>query len=230
MQVRRSEADINLVIAGAGGHGSEVLSYAAQLALNGQRVRIIGVVDDNKSPGEWHGQRILGGVSELAALAAADTGTLYQYITAIGNCTVRQALVRRIEALALPNVTACSVIHPSCQIGSDVRVGVGSCLAPGVIVTTSASIGNHCIVNVKVSISHDSVIEDFVNLNPGVTIAGNVRIGQGAYIGAGATIIENVSVGDWTVVGAGAVVIEDIPSHVTAVGVPARIVKRHAAA
>jgi acetyltransferase EpsM len=64
-----------------------------------------------------------------------------------------------------------------------------------------------------------------VNLNPGAVVAGRARIGAGCYVGAGATIIDQIEVGAWTVIGAGAVVIRHLPEHVTAVGVPARVIK-----
>jgi acetyltransferase EpsM len=38
-----------------------------------------------------------------------------------------------------------------------------------------------------------------------------------------------VTVGEWTIVGAGAVVIADLPADVTAVGVPARIIRHRPA-
>jgi acetyltransferase-like isoleucine patch superfamily enzyme len=71
------------------------------------------------------------------------------------------------------------------------------------------------------------VIGDFANINPGATVCGWVTIGEGAYIGAGAVIKDRVSIGAWSTIGAGAVVVRDIPPNVTAVGVPARITKRH---
>jgi acetyltransferase EpsM len=40
-------------------------------------------------------------------------------------------------------------------------------------------------------------------------------------------LIEKVKVGEWSIIGAGAVVVQDIPPRVTAVGVPARIIKHH---
>jgi acetyltransferase-like isoleucine patch superfamily enzyme len=41
----------------------------------------------------------------------------------------------------------------------------------------------------------------------------------------GAKIIQGISIGPWTVVGAGAAVVRDLPANVTAVGVPARVIK-----
>jgi acetyltransferase EpsM len=52
-----------------------------------------------------------------------------------------------------------------------------------------------------------------------------VNVGEGCYIGMGANVIQGKSIGDWTVVGAGAAVVTDLPANVTAVGVPAAVVK-----
>jgi acetyltransferase EpsM len=78
----------------------------------------------------------------------------------------------------------------------------------------------------KASVAHDCVLGDFVNINPGATICGWAQIGEGAYIGAGAVVKDKAKVGAWSIVGAGAVVIKDIPANVTAVGVPARVIKQ----
>src|SRR5436853_318582 len=83
-------------------------------------------------------------------------------------------------------------------VGSDVEIGEGTCLAPGVIVTTRTTIGRHCILNIHSSVSHDCVFDDYVNINPGATVCGNVCIGEGSYIGAGATIKDKVSIGEWS--------------------------------
>ena len=78
-----------------------------------------------------------------------------------------------------PGWTPWSLLHPSAQIGDDVAIGPGTLLAPNTIVTTRVRIGRHCILNVKVSVSHDTEVGDFVNLNPGVTVCGKCRIGIG---------------------------------------------------
>lgn len=59
--------------------------------------------------------------------------------------------------------------------------------------------------------------------------AARPRIGAGVVIAAGAKILGTVEIGCGATVGANAVVLEDVPPGALAVGVPARIVERHAA-
>jgi serine O-acetyltransferase len=49
-------------------------------------------------------------------------------------------------------------------------------------------------------------------------------------IGAGAKVLGAIHIGDDVAIGANAVVIQDIPSNCIAVGVPARVMPRRAAA
>jgi sugar O-acyltransferase (sialic acid O-acetyltransferase NeuD family) len=217
-----------IVILAAGGHAAEVYSYLADLELTGTPVRLLGLIDDGKPAGAWEGSCILGGFDALAGLLAARAGTPLGYLTAVGSNPLRRRLVARAEQAAAGRpLFPWTLRHPTALVGRRVEIGEGTLLAPGSLITTRSRVGRHCILNVKVSVSHDCTVGDFVNLNPGVTICGKVHIGEGASIGAGATVIDGVSIGAWSIVGGGAVVIRDIPSNVTAVGVPARIIKQH---
>lgn len=214
-----------VVIIGAGGHGHELRSYLRDLAAAGGAVRFAGFVDENKSPDPWI--EILGGLEEVTALLAREPHTEYHYLIAIGDNGMRRAMAQKAEACWAGKLMPWTLQHPSAQVGYDVVIGAGSCLAPGSIVTTRVRLGQHCILNAKASIAHDCVVGDFANINPGATLCGCVTIGTGCNVGAGATVIDRVSIGEWTTIGAGAVVVDDIPPHVTAVGVPARVIKRH---
>ena len=217
----------NLVIIGAGGHGSEIRAYIENSAVANGHMRFLGFIDDNRAKGPWLGTEILGGMTDLEVLARREKGSEFHYITACGDNPVRRRLVKNIEAFGLTNVHPRTLRHPTSQVGREVEVGPGTLLAPNVIVTTRVHIGSHCILNVRASVSHDCVIGDFVNINPGAVICGTVDIGIGAYIGAGAVLKEGIRIGRGVTVGAGAVVIRDLPNGVTAVGVPARVIKEN---
>ncbi|MCS7082987.1 MAG: acetyltransferase [Bacteroidetes bacterium] len=218
---------IHLIIIGAGWHGKEIFSYVRDLQNRGHHIILHGFVDEYKPKGPWGETKVIGNFSDLITFAESYSNDRLFYITATGDNKIRKNFVNRIEELGLNNIAPWKLQHWYAYVGDDVYIGDGTCLAPGVVVTTHVNIGKHCILNVKTSVSHDCEIGDFVNLNPGVTICGNVKIGEGCYIGAGATIIDKITIGEWSIIGAGAVVIDDIPPYVTAVGVPAKIIKYH---
>lgn len=104
-------------------------------------------------------------------------------------------------------------IHPAAKIGRRLFIDHGT----GVVIGETTEIG------------------DDVTLYQGVTLGGTGKdtgkrhptIGNGVMIGAGAKVLGPFKVGDNTNIAAGAVVLEGIPSDSTAVGVPARVVKRN---
>jgi acetyltransferase EpsM len=224
---------MNLVLIGAGWHAREVCAYLDDInAAAADPLVVCGAIDELKAPTVSGPLPILGGFAALDAWVRGHAPSTVCYLTATGDNARREQFVRQVDELKLGTVKAWTLRHPQTVIGADAVLGEGTCIAPGAVITSHVRIGRHCIVNVKVSISHDCEIGDWVNLNPGATVCGNVRLGAGCYIGAGATIIDKVSIGEWSTIGAGAVVIDDIPPFVTAVGVPARVIdsrRRHPA-
>lgn len=216
-----------LYVVGAGGHAREVHSYIRDLADAGWKGTLKGFIDDNLAPGPHGRLEVVGPLAETT-FPFGGPSPQGRYITALGNNPTRRAVVNRIETLFGDTFPAWTLIHPDSRIGEDVEIGDGGCIAPAVIITAGVRIGRHCILNVKASVSHDCSVGDFVNINPGATVCGWVKIGDEAYIGAGATLKDRVSIGAGSIIGAGAVVTQDIPPGVTAVGVPARIIKTHA--
>ena len=101
-------------------------------------------------------------------------------------------------------------IHPAATIGH----GVFFDHATGVVVGETARIGNN------VSILHS------VTLGGTGKVCGDrhPKVADGVLIGAGTKLLGNIKIGEGAKIGAGSVVLEDIPSHSTAVGVPAQII------
>ena len=104
-------------------------------------------------------------------------------------------------------------IHPGAKIASGVFIDHGS----GVVIGETA------------------VVEKGVMLYHGVTLGGTGKdagkrhptVRQGALISAHAQLIGPIEIGENARVGAGAVGVADVPSDVTVVGIPAKIVRVH---
>lgn len=106
-------------------------------------------------------------------------------------------------------------IHPGATIGRRLFIDHGT----GVVIGETTEIGDDC------------------TLYQGVTLGGTGKdkgkrhptIGNHVMIGAGAKVLGPIHIGDNVRIAAGAVVLSDIPDNCTAVGVPARIVRRNGA-
>ena len=103
-------------------------------------------------------------------------------------------------------------IHPGATIGRGLVIDHGS----GVVIGETAEIGDNC------------------TLYQGVTLGGTGKdtgkrhptLGNNVMVGAGAKVLGPFRIGDNAKIAAGAVVLEEIPANATAVGIPARVVRR----
>lgn len=210
----------HVLIYGASGHAKVVLDI-----LHRCRRAVVGFVDDD--PGLWgktfQAQRVLGGF-ELFSQKEYQT---YELLLAIGDNVMRKRLAVRLSPM---QIKFASVIHPSAALASNVSIATGTVIMAHVAVNPETTVGSQVILNTGCTVDHDCIIADFVHISPGAHLAGNVTVGEGAHLGVGVNVIPGISIGAGTVVGAGATVISDLPDFVTAVGVPAQIIKTAPAA
>lgn len=202
----------HMYLYGAGGHAKVVLDILESLS-----VKLKGVFDDVPAHAKLKVMEVADGIRLLGEGFPKLDAPL---IIAVG-CNARRA-----ELAALLHADYGLAIHGSAIISSKATIGVGTVVLHGAIIQAGARIGRHVLVNTAASIDHDNVIGDYAHVSPHATLCGHVDIGEGTHIGAGAVVIPNVKIGRWCKIGAGAVVIRDIPDNVTAVGNPARIIKR----
>ena len=103
-------------------------------------------------------------------------------------------------------------IHPGATIGKGLFIDHGS----GVVIGETTEIGDNC------------------TLYQGVTLGGTGKdvgkrhptLGNNVMVGSGAKILGPFKIGDNCKVAANAVVLKEIPPNCTAVGIPAKVVKR----
>jgi len=195
----------NLIIIGASGHGKVLADIASFDHLN------IFFWDDDAT-------RIIDGYAVLQRSDSIPPNT--EITIGIGNNEIRAKIAK-----LYPRANFKTLIHPKANLSKNLTVGfgtvfmVGSCINPGV------TIGEHCIINTGAVVDHDCILEDFVHIAPNATLAGNVTVRKGTFVGAGAVVIQGIEIGKDVIIGAGTVVIDHIPDRATVVGNPGRVIK-----
>lgn len=100
----------------------------------------------------------------------------------------------------------------------------------------AATIGRRVFIDhaIGVVIGATAIVEDDVLIYQGVTLGGvslnkgkrHPTIKSNVVIGSGAKVLGNITIGQNSKIGANSVVVCDVPENSTAVGVPAKIIKR----
>ena len=103
-------------------------------------------------------------------------------------------------------------IHPGATIGKGLVIDHGS----GVVIGETAEIGDNCTLYQGVTLGRTG--KDTGKRHP--------TLGNNVMVGAGAKVLGPFRIGDNSKIAAGAVVLSEIPSNATAVGIPARVVRR----
>ncbi|TVZ26047.1 sugar O-acyltransferase (sialic acid O-acetyltransferase NeuD family) [Gillisia sp. Hel_I_86] len=210
-----------MLVIGAKGFAKEVLEILHQ---NNQLNNLHFFDDVNKNIGEYLFDTfpIINSYTHAKTLfkeVAPD------FTIGVGNPTVRRKLYQCFVVLG-GELT--SVISKNAEIGSyDIFIGKGCNILPSAVVANGSILGKGCLIYYNAMVTHDCILGDFVELAPGATILGRVEIGDNCHIGANATLLPNVKIGANVVVGAGAVVTKNLPDNCVAVGIPAKIIKKH---
>ena len=212
----------NLYIVGTGGFGRETLWLAERINQAAQTWNIRGFIDDNE---QMHGREVAGYPVLGDCGYFADQSEESWVAVAIGSARGKKTVVDKLSAYQ--NLHFATLIDPAVIMSDDVTVGEGCILCAGSVFTVNITLGRHVIVNLNCTVGHDSVLEDYVTVYPGVNVSGCVRVGEESELGTGMQIIQGMSIGKGSILGAGAVVVSDIPRGCTAVGIPARPIKFH---
>ncbi len=209
------------VIFGAGGFGREVKMLLDQINLTKNEFKFIGYYDDGIEKGtQINNHQVLGNLVELSKIEDE-----INVIIAIASPEIK---IKIVSALNKSNFKFPTIIHPNVLIGSEsVKIGKGSIICAGCIVTCNIEIDDFVILNLCCTVGHDTIIKSYCSFMPSVNISGEVLINENVYVGTGAKIINQLEVGKNTIVGAGAVVSKSLPEKCTAVGIPAKPIKFH---
>lgn len=205
--------ELPVVLIGAGGHAAVCLEM-----LTRQRASLLGYVAPTPSEDLYTQLAYLGNDEKLAEYKP-DEICLVMGVGFVVGSDLRERLYRQYRKKGF---RFRALIHESAVIALNAELKEGAQVMAGAVVQARAVIGENVLVNTRASVDHDSIVESHSAIMPGVTICGDVRIGEGSFIGAGATIVQQVVIGNRTVLGAGALALKNLPASSYAYGVPAK--------
>lgn len=205
----------SLVIVGAGGFGREVAQLVRDLARAGGDVAALGFLDHDPglrdaAPG---GLPILGDDAWLAG--RGDVAA----VCAIGIPAIRRPVAMRLEE---GGTAFLRLVHPAAVVGDTVRLGVGTIVCAGAVVTADVDADRHVQINPGAAVMHDVRLGAFTTVAPGATLCGGVVVEEGCLVGAGAVLRPGVRIGAGATIGVGAVVTRDVAPGAVVAGNPAR--------
>lgn len=206
-----------VVIIGGGGHARVV--YSIIKALNDYHYRGYSDNNDNGSIPDYLGNddMILNNSEKYNNLALG-----ISYVHRVTD-KLRRNLIEKF--LKHDQFTFPSIISKNSFIDNNVLVGDGSVIVNGSIINTGTVLDKFCVVNTNASIDHDCKIGFNTQVSPGVTILGNVEIGNDVFIGAGSIIMDDISISDNIIVGAGSLVNKNLEQQGIYFGSPAKFIR-----
>jgi serine O-acetyltransferase len=153
-----------------------------------------------------------------AARSTAEVLLLYSGVHAIMAHRVAHALYKKgryFEARAVSQTSRFFTgieIHPAAQIGKGFFIDHGM----GVVIGETAEIGDNCTIYQGVTLGGTG--KDVGKRHP--------TLGDNVMVGAGAKVLGPVLIGSNSKIAANAVVLHAVPENSTAVGIPAKVVRR----
>jgi sugar O-acyltransferase (sialic acid O-acetyltransferase NeuD family) len=211
-------------IFGASGFAKEVEFYIVECNnLSNESLNVYGfvVADFEFIKGQFINN--IKVISESEYFSRYNNEEIHNCIIAVGSPELKIKIYTNINSKMTQFP---SIIHPSVIVDKrNFKVGIGSIICPGTILTTNIMIGDFVHLNINSTVGHDCEIGDFTTISPGVQISGNVIIFEKSFVGTGASILETIAVAANTIIGAGAVVTKPIDEAGTYVGTPAKKIK-----
>ena len=181
-------------------------------------MNVVAYVDDNKN-----GSKILD-IPVITKQQCIDTYKTSNFAIAIGDNLVRESVYNEYK-IKLPNCKFPPLIHSSAVLGINSKVDDGTVIMPQVNVGPNSKVGMFCILNTSSSIDHDSDMQSFSSIAPGVVTGGNVKIGLRSAVSIGTIIKNGILIGDDVVIGANSYVNKAFDSNQVAYGNPCKFVR-----
>lgn len=147
----------------------------------------------------------------------------YKILPAIGDPKTREKIVKTFPK----SIEFFTYIDKNAIIldKNTIKIGKGSIINAGSILTTNINLGDFSHVNLNSTIGHDVVSGNYLTTAPGVHISGDTSIGKNVYFGTGSILRNKLSICNNVTIGMNSVINKDILEEGVYVGIPAKKIK-----
>ena len=211
----RLAAVSRILIVGAGGFGREVMQWA-HAAWPTHASLIAGFLSADP-------RRLAGHDCDLPIIDSPD-----HYAPEAGDALllaigIPEARRRVAEVLQSRGAEFLTLIHPTAIVAPTASIGTGGILCPYSIVSDSARVGNHVLLNYHASLGHDASAGDYAVLSPYAALGGNAHVDADVFMGLHASVGPGRRIGARSKVSANSCALSDAPADSIIYGVPGRV-------
>lgn len=209
---------VKIAIVGAGDLGQSIAHYARENGFD-----VVGFYDDFQVSAQIIGLPVIGKLDRIVqdfsyrVFDALVCGIGYKHFG------FRERVYNEFHReQGIPFAT---IIDSSCHVDPTAIIGEGVVMFPAAVVDKGCVVEDNVLLNIGVTIAHDSCVKRHSFLSPRVAVAGFTTVGERCMIGINSTIIDNLDICDDTRIGGGAVLISSTQRRGLYVGCPARWIK-----
>lgn len=200
-----------LIIVGTGAVAAEQTTNieSSDYYWNGEKLEIKGYLEFPKYAylhSHYHYKKPLLGSIDTYEVQPDDL-----FIIGNGNNKLRMQFASELKGKGANFI---NLIHPSCQIASTAKLGVGNIISPFSMVGPETVVGDFNVLTSYSCISHDCNVGDY-NFFSSCIVCGHVNIGNNNELNCRSTVIPHVEIGNDSVVQAGMTVDKNVPDGTT---------------
>jgi sugar O-acyltransferase (sialic acid O-acetyltransferase NeuD family) len=206
---------MDIIIVGAGGFGREVRQVYGGL-FESRGLRFKGFL--GRDHGAAEDESIRDCVLDDPETYVPEKGD--RFVLAIGNMSAR---ARIVEVLLGKGAEFLTFVHPQAFVAPTARLGTGVLIYPMSVVSHEAVLDDFVNLNFLTCVGHNARLGKYCLLAPYATVNGFASLEESVYMSTHSTVGPQVQVGARSVISANSAITRDSPPDSFIFGVPGRV-------